>query len=251
MLHKHSAIFHEKAGNLSKLMGSIHRDMSSQKESFEAMRQDIRLRDSVGKEKEMEIAALRRNISLLYEACTSLLMEIENRKAEVVTKSVAVRDLEMNLKAAAFGDGGLPFGGERNFSSEEHVRAMAEKLLLAVKEFACLIGEIREGNQKEMKITISNLQEELQEKDIQRERICKDLVNQIKQAEAAATSFSLDLQSSKSCVHDLERKVEILEDERNLLEQKVKELQDQQTISTELQDKVRSLADRLNAKDQG
>ncbi|KAG8636448.1 major antigen isoform X3 [Manihot esculenta] len=250
MLHKHSAIFHEKAGNLSKLMGSIHRDMSSQKESFEAMRQDIRLRDSVGKEKEMEIAALRRNISLLYEACTSLLMEIENRKAEVVTKSVAVRDLEMNLKAAAFGDGGLPFGGERNFSSEEHVRAMAEKLLLAVKEFACLIGEIREGNQKEMKITISNLQEELQEKDIQRERICKDLVNQIKQAEAAATSFSLDLQSSKSCVHDLERKVEILEDERNLLEQKVKELQDQQTISTELQDKVRSLADRLNAKDQ-
>ncbi|KAF2283561.1 hypothetical protein GH714_011987 [Hevea brasiliensis] len=101
-----------------------------------------------------------------------------------------------------------------------------------------------------MKITISNLQKELQEKDIQRERICKDLVSQIKQAEAAATSYSRDLESSKSQVHDLEKKVDMIEVERNILEQRVKELQDQQTISTELQEKVRSLTDRLNAKDQ-
>ncbi|KAF2302810.1 hypothetical protein GH714_008531 [Hevea brasiliensis] len=176
ILHEHSATFHEKANSLSKLMGSIHRDMSSQKESFEAMKQDIRLIESTGKEKEMEIVALHRNIALLYEACASLLLEIENRKAEVVTNSLAVRDLGLNLKPATFGDGGLPFGGDSNFSSEEHVKTMAEKLLLAMTEFASLKGEIIEGKEKEMKITISNLQKELQEKDIQRERICKDLV---------------------------------------------------------------------------
>ncbi|XP_057985529.1 trans-Golgi network-localized SYP41-interacting protein 1 isoform X2 [Hevea brasiliensis] len=250
ILHEHSATFHEKANSLSKLMGSIHRDMSSQKESFEAMKQDIRLIESTGKEKEMEIVALHRNIALLYEACASLLLEIENRKAEVVTNSLAVRDLGLNLKPATFGDGGLPFGGDSNFSSEEHVKTMAEKLLLAMTEFASLKGEIIEGKEKEMKITISNLQKELQEKDIQRERICKDLVSHIKQVEAAATNYSLDLQSSKSHVHDLEKKVETIEYERNLLEQRVMELQDQQTISTELQENVRSLTDRLNAKDQ-
>ncbi|XP_058002136.1 trans-Golgi network-localized SYP41-interacting protein 1-like isoform X2 [Hevea brasiliensis] len=250
MLHEHTAAFHKQASSLSKLMGSTCRDMSSQKESFEAMKQDVKLIESNGKEKDMQIVTLRRNIALLHEACTRSLTEIENRKAEVVANSLAARNLGINLKPATYGDGGLPFGGESYFSSEEHVKTTAEKLLLAVKDLASLKGEIIEGNEKEMKITISNLQKELQEKDIQRERICKDLVSQIKQAEAAATSYSRDLQSSKSQVHDLEKKVDMIEVERNSLEQRVKELQDQQTISTELQEKVRSLTDTLNAKDQ-
>ncbi|XP_012076353.1 centromere protein F isoform X2 [Jatropha curcas] len=250
ILHEHSAAVNEKASSLSKLMGSIHRDKTSQRELIETMKQEIKQIESAEKQKEIEIVVLHRNIALLYEACSSSLMEIEKRKAEVFANNSPVGDLGMNLKSVAFGDGVLPFGGENNVSSEEHVKTMAEKLLSVVKDFASIKGEIIEGNKKEMKITISNLQKELQEKDIQRERICKDLVSQIKQAESAAASYSLDLQSSKSHMHDLERRLEIMEDERNLLRQKVKELQDKQTITTELQEEVRSLTDRISAKDQ-
>ncbi|XP_048227937.1 trans-Golgi network-localized SYP41-interacting protein 1 isoform X4 [Ricinus communis] len=249
ILHEHSVTFHQQANNVSKLMVSIQRGITSQKESFETMQRDIKLKESAGIEKDMEIVVLRRNMALLYEACSSSLMEIENRRSEFAN-SLTLGDQGMNLKPSTFGDGGLHFGGESNFSSEQHVKDIAEKLLLSVKQFASLKCEITEGDNKEMKIIISNLQKELQEKDIQREMICKDLVSQIKQAEAAATSCSINLQSTKSHVKDLEKKVEMIKDERDLLQQKVKELQDQKTTSTELQEKVKSLTDILSAKDQ-
>ncbi|XP_065849112.1 trans-Golgi network-localized SYP41-interacting protein 1 isoform X2 [Euphorbia lathyris] len=246
-LREHLVMYQKQASNLLKLMGLIHGDMASQKESFEALKRDAKHKDTVEKEKEMEIVSLRRNMGLLYEACSCSLMEIDNRKAadmEVLT----VEDQGLNLKPPTFRDG-ISFVGQ-NFSSEEDVKNLAEKLLSAVKSLSTLKGEMAESDRKEMKITILNLQKELQEKDIQRERICKDLVSQIKQAEATATSYSQDLQSTKSRVHDLEKRVEMVEDERNLLERRVKELQDQQTISTGLEEKIRSLTDVLSSKDQ-
>ncbi|KAF2283560.1 hypothetical protein GH714_011986 [Hevea brasiliensis] len=133
MLHEHTATFHKQASSLSKLMGSTCRDMSSQKESFEAMKQGVKLIESNGKEKDMEIVTLRRNIALLHEACTRSLMEIENRKAEVVAKSLAARNLGINLKQQLMVMV-ASLGGESYFSSEEHVKTTAEKLLLAVKD---------------------------------------------------------------------------------------------------------------------
>jgi len=122
---------------------------------------------------------------------------------------------------------------------------------VAVKEFFSIKGDITEGEKKEMKVMISNLQKELQEKDIQRERICMELVSQIKEAESAVTSYSLDLQSSRTRIYDLEKQVDVMEEERELLKQRVKELQDGQAISADLQERVRSLTDVLAAKEQG
>lgn len=251
MLHEHSVTLCEQASNISKLMGIFHREIASQKESFDVMKRDIKHIESIEKKKEMEIVVLCSNIALLYNACNSSLMEIENRKAEVVTNTSAAGDLGMNFKPTTFADGGVPFGGENVFQSEEHIKTMAERLLLVVKDFTSLKGEIIEGNKKEMKTTISNLQKELQEKDIQNERIFMELVSQIKEAEAVATSYSQDLQSSRTRVHDLEKQVKMMEDEQNLLEQRVEKLQDGQAISTELQERVRSLTDVLAAKDHG
>ncbi|XP_059459662.1 trans-Golgi network-localized SYP41-interacting protein 1 isoform X2 [Corylus avellana] len=249
-LSKHSVSLHEQDSSLSKLVAIVHGEMTSQKESFEAMKRDIVRIESIEKEKDMELILLRRNIAVLYEACASSVMEIENRRVDLVGNIMAAADLGLNLKSTTFTEGELSFSGQAHFSSEESIRTMADRLVLAVRDFASLKAETVVGNQKEMKMTIANLQKELHEKDIQKERICMELVTQIKEAEAAATSYSLDLQSSKTQVHDLEKQVEVIEGERNLLEQRVKELEDTQAASTELQDRVRSLTGVLAAKDQ-
>ena len=247
---KHSVSLHEQSSSLSKLMEIVLGEMNSQKESFEAMKRDMVHIDSVEKEKGMELVLLRKNIAVLYEACASSVVEIENRRVDLVGNNMAAGDLGLNLRSTSI-DGEFPFSGPAQLSSEESIRTMADKLVLAVRDFASLKAETVVGSQKELKITIANLQKELQEKDIQKERICMELVGQIKEAEAAATSYSLDLQSSIARVHDLEKQVEVIERERNLLEQRVKELQDAQATSTELQEKVQSLTDVLAAKDQG
>ncbi|KAJ6295272.1 hypothetical protein OIU78_023314 [Salix suchowensis] len=245
ILGKHSGALHDQARNLSKLIGILHREMISQKESFEALERENKDIKSAEKEKEKEIVVLHRNISLLYEACTNTFMEIENRKAEVSGNALATGDMAMNWKPARFAD-----GGGHNFPSEEHFKTVAERLFMAVKEFVSIKGDITEGEKKEMKVMISNLQKELQEKDIQRERICMELVSQIKEAESAVTSYSLDLQSSRTRIYDLEKQVDVMEEERELLDQRVKELQDGQAISADLQERVRSLTDVLAAKEQ-
>lgn len=250
-LCKHSTSLHEQDSSLSKLVAIVHGEITSQKESFEAMKRDIVRVESIEREKDGELILLRRNIAMLYEACSSSVMEIENRRVDLVGNIMPAADLGLNLNSMTFTDSELSFSGQAHFSSEESIRTMADRLVLAVRDFASLKAETVVGNQKEMKITIANLQKELQEKDIQKERICMELVSQIKEAEAAATSYSLDLQSSKTRVHDLEKQVEVIEGERNLLEQRVKELEDTQAASTELQDRFRSLTDVLAAKDQG
>ncbi|KAJ6732156.1 NUCLEOPORIN [Salix purpurea] len=244
-LGKHSGALHDQARNLSKLIGILHREMISQKESFEALERENKDIKTAEKEKEKEIVVLHRNISLLYEACNDTFMEIENRKAEVSGNALATGDIAMNWKPARFAD-----GGGHNFPSEEHFKTMAERLFMAVKEFVSIKGDITEGEKKEMKVMISNLQKELQEKDIQRERICMELVSQIKEAESAVTSYSLDLQSSRTRIYDLEKQVDVMEEERELLDQRLKELQDGQAISADLQERVRSLTDVLAAKEQ-
>ncbi|XP_065635874.1 trans-Golgi network-localized SYP41-interacting protein 1 isoform X4 [Quercus suber] len=248
-ISKHSVSLHEQGSSLSKLMDIVQGEMNSQKESFEAMKRDMVHIDSVEKEKGMELILLRKNIAVLYEACASSVVEIENRRVDLVGNNMAAGDLGLNLRSTSV-DGEFPFSGPAQLSSEESIRTMADKLVLAVRDFASLKAETVVGSQKELKITIANLRKELQEKDIQKERICMELVGQIKEAEAAATSYSLDLQSSIVRVHDLEKQFEVIERERNLLEQRVKELQDAQATSTELQEKVQSLTDVLAAKDQ-
>ncbi|XP_041019418.1 uncharacterized protein LOC121261230 isoform X3 [Juglans microcarpa x Juglans regia] len=244
-LRKHSVSLHKQNSSLSNLVAAVHGEMTSQKESVESMKRDIIRIESVKSEKDMELIILQRNIAVLYEACASSVMEVENHRVDLVGNDMTAGEVGLNLKSTAFADGGQP-----HFSSEESIRNMADRLVLAVRNFASLKTETIVGNGKEMKITIANLQKGLHEKDIQNERICSELVSQIKEAEAATRSYSLDLQSSQTRVHDLEEQVEAIERERNLLKQRVKELQDAEVASTELQDRVRSYTDVIAAKDQ-
>ncbi|XVE97275.1 hypothetical protein REPUB_Repub03eG0006000 [Reevesia pubescens] len=246
----HSKSFHEQGYSIWNVLGILHRERNSRKETFEAMRRNNMHIESIGKEKDMEIVMLRKNISLLYEACANSLLEIENRKAELLGNNLATADLWTNLKPVILADGGLPFSRQNSVLSEEHIKTMADKLLSTTKDFSSMKAEIDEGSQREMKITIANLQKELQEKDVQKDRICMELVGQIKLAEAAATNYSRDLQSSKTLVHDLEKELEVMMEEQKSLQQRVKELQDVQANTVELQDRVKSLTDALSSKDQ-
>ncbi|KAJ1425727.1 coiled-coil domain-containing protein [Sesbania bispinosa] len=162
-------------------------------------------------ERDRELVALRGNIAYLYEACINSVIVLENGKAELVGKTVESSDIGINLK---------------------HHHLMMKYL------------------RNEMKATITDLQRELQEKDVQRDRICSDLVKQIKDAEDAANSYSQDLQSLRMQENNLKKQVEVLEAERKILEQRVNELQDSQVIAAELEDKMRSQTNLLAAKEQ-
>ncbi|XP_014504393.1 centromere-associated protein E isoform X2 [Vigna radiata var. radiata] len=229
----HSSLAQELDKTLSKLMASIQREMTSQKESCETMKKELSEHDE-------KLVALRGIIAYLYEACTNSSIVLENEKAELSGTKVESSDLGMSLETPSFDDD----------KSEECIKTMADRLLLAVKGFTSIKAEFLDANQKEMKSTIANLQRELQEKDVQRDRICSDLVKQIKDAEAAATSYSQDLEAFKIQEHNLKKEVEAIEAERKILEQKVNELQDRQETTAELEDKMRSQTSLLAAKDQ-
>ncbi|KAM6561565.1 hypothetical protein CsatA_030804 [Cannabis sativa] len=236
-LQSHTSSLHEQASSLSKLMAVAHRETISRWELYEAMKGDIISKESSEKEKDKEFVTLQKSIALSFEAFSNLHMEIEKAKAELLGHNYGAGDQGINLAG--------------HLSSEESIKTMEDKLLFAIREFARIKAEIVEGNQKQLKTAVADLQKELQEKEISKERICMELVGQIKEAEAAAARYSLDLQSSRSQIDDLEKNLQVMEHEKNLLEQKMEELQSvHATTSTELQQRVRSLSDVINAKDQ-
>ncbi|XP_057423267.1 trans-Golgi network-localized SYP41-interacting protein 1 isoform X3 [Lotus japonicus] len=229
-MHSSSALEQDKS--LFKLMADIQREITSQRESCETMKKEVSERDR-------ELVALRGNILYLYEACINSVSVLENGKADLVGKMFDSSNLGINLKA--------PFSDE---ISEELIKTMADRLLLSAKGFASMKTEFLDANQKEMKATITTLQRELQEKDVQRDSICSELVKQIKDAENAANSCSQDLQSFRTQESNLKKQVEVIESERKILEQRVTELQDRQGAAAELEQKVRSQTGMLAAKDQ-
>ncbi|KAM7264917.1 hypothetical protein ACFE04_002600 [Oxalis oulophora] len=216
-LQTHSVSVHQQASSLFEVMQIIHGEMSSQQELLETMQNEISHLQSSEKEKEEENSVLRRNIGILYEACSRSITEIDNKK---------------------IGE----FDGAR-LSSEEFIKIVADRLLLAVKDFASVKAETLESNQQELKVTVANLQKELQEKDIQNHRVCEELVSRIKQVEVVSASYLRELESSQN-------QVEFLKEEWKTMEQKVKELNSVQDTVAQLQNKATSLTDVVAAKDQ-
>ena len=249
MIDGHSLSFHKQSDSLSKVLGVLYSNVNSQKELVEALKWDVQQRESVAKDKEMEGDILCRNIAVLFEACISTIKEVDQRKGELMGNDLTSGNLGMDIISMTPDQ--LSRSGKTHLLSEESVRTIADRLLWAVREFIGLKAEMFDGSVKEMKVAISNLQKELQEKDIQKERICMDLVAQIKEAEASAIRYSIDLQASKDQVHKLEEATEQMENERKVLEQRLREMQDGLSISDELRERVRSLTDSLAGKDQG
>lgn len=248
-LHSHSMSLNSEFEQLTTVITSALREIVSQRTSLQSIKDEYTHLESTVKERDMEAVVLRMSLSLLFEACTSSIVEIENRRGRLGGESLAAGDVRVNLPALPSPDGG-DFSGFTLSSYENCVKTLADGLLLAVKDIIGISTEGVEGHTKEMRSRILNLQNELQEKDIQRERICMELVSQIKEAEATAANCSQDLQSMKNYAQDLETKLEVIGNERILLEQRVEELRQGFLSSVELGDKVKSLTDLVASKEQ-
>ncbi|XP_018461112.1 uncharacterized protein LOC108832114 isoform X4 [Raphanus sativus] len=216
--------------NVSKHLGSWHEQVNIVSNSIDTFFK------SIGTGTDSEITALGERVALLHGACASVLAEIESRKAELVGND----NFNMSLHQE-----------EEDFSSMESVRSMVNRLSSAVKELVVANAETVERNEKEMKVIIANLQRELNEKDIQNDRMCNELVGQVKEAQAGAKIFAEDLQSASARMRDMQDQLGILVRERDSLKERVKELQEgQQASHSELQEKVTSVSNQLAAKDQ-
>ncbi|KAL7599412.1 hypothetical protein Lser_V15G22884 [Lactuca serriola] len=217
-LEAHSKSLHEEAIVLSETVSTLHKEMTSSKSSLE----------SINKQKEKENLALCKHISMLYEACKNSVFEMEKVKGQMVSDDESLLFIE----------------GDTLSVSEEQIMNMVNRLLSHVKDFHSFQTENMEANLKEMKERISSLQKELTEKDVQKDRICVDLVNQIKRAEASAMSNLQQLESSKTQVNDLKGQLEAVNAECKALQQRVKEVEESQ------EEKVKSLTHALTSKEQ-
>lgn len=241
LLQNHSHLLQEESSRLSEVVMNTCREFTSHKELCDALNRDIKKLQSDEKDRESELHFLQGNISLLYETCASAISKLENCKDQVARNASSRTQIE----------GGNSLIYDRHIFNEESIRSICDKLLLVLGEFISMQNELMEAGQGEMKSTIMSLQKELQEKDIQRERICMELVNQIKGAETNVKTHLHDLQQARAQLHDSQKKLDVMKEEHQVLEQRIRELQDQQTNSIDLQQKVNSLTDTLAAKVQG
>ncbi|KAK4349521.1 hypothetical protein RND71_032276 [Anisodus tanguticus] len=249
-LNRHSHLLHEEAARVTEILRTIHEEISYHKQHSNSLKTDVMRLESNQKEKDAELLTVQRHNAMLYEACTTLVMEIESRKSQLVGNSLASGASRINHVYQSLADGN-DLAEKTDRFSEEGIRSVVERLFMAVKDIMSVQSDITEFGQKDMKAAISNLQKELQEKDIQREKICAELVSQIKEAESISKSYSQELQIAKSQMGDLHRKVKLMEEERDSLAHRIKELQDQESNFADLQLRVKSLEDRLAAKEQG
>ncbi|KAH6760769.1 hypothetical protein C2S51_017718 [Perilla frutescens var. frutescens] len=250
-IHNHSCSLQEETSRLSEVVMNVHREYTSQKEFYESVKRDAERLQSIEKEKESELHILQGNILLLSETCASAISKLENWKENVIGNASASRAPQRNLNSQNQSGENSLIGDIRIFN-EESIRRMCDKLLLVVGDSISMqtneLARVMEMGQSEMKSTIINLQEELQEKDIQRDRICNELVHQIKEAETNAKNYLLDLQQARVQLHDSQRQLDVMAEEHKLFEHRMEELQDKETNSIDLQQQVKSLTDALAAK---
>ncbi|KAG1331963.1 centromere-associated protein E [Cocos nucifera] len=253
-IHKHSLSVDQQATLLLQIMETVQRKLASQREGSDSLKRDLNELELVIKEKDNQICSMSRNLSLLYEACSSSISEIENGKAQIVENSLPSGEHSLEktgtvLKLPSYTNNQEHPDGYTYSFTDDCIRSMADKLLSAVKGTS-IVNEMAGGTRRELKATILDLQREIQEKDIQMNRICEELVSQIRDAEAATRRSSSDLDSAKTKIHNLEKQVEVLEKDNKLLELRVHEVKDLEDSLHELQGKIKSLTDALTAKDQ-
>ncbi|CAH9107623.1 unnamed protein product [Cuscuta epithymum] len=248
MLDEHSQLVYDEARHITESFGRIQEEITLQKQLFDSMKKDMTDLKCIGKEKDSELLQMRRYSSLLYEACTSAVYEIENGRSQFFgNDSVFTVPRSTSVSWNSVGDG---WTRDNNLFSEDTIRSVCERLLIAVKDLVNMQMELVEVNRKDNKAAMSNLQKELQQKDIQGEKICRELVRQIKEAEAVSSNYLQELQLEKVQVHDLQRYVKLMEEEQTKLEDKIKELQDQGASLAEAQNRVEALEGMIAAKEQ-
>ncbi|XP_020580370.1 golgin subfamily A member 4 isoform X2 [Phalaenopsis equestris] len=237
---QHSVLLDKKRVYLLETVDAVKRKNSSLKDTSESLKTDIRLLESKLKKKDTIISSIYRNLTLLYEVCSTSVMETFRRKSQITGNSQNFGELPSypNLEEV-----------EGVHSINDNIKLMVECILSTMKD-ARSTNEVFEGTEKELNATILTLQRELQEKDLQMNRVCEELVSQIKDSEAVAKRSVADLNSSRDQFSNLEKKVKTMEINRNSIELRLNELQDVEALSKLLQERINSLTETLNAKDQ-
>ncbi|KAM0943271.1 hypothetical protein DsansV1_C13g0120471 [Dioscorea sansibarensis] len=253
-VRKHYILIDQQASHLSKTMGIIQRELTSQKELSESLRKDISGLELILKEKETTIESLSGNLALLYDACSISISEIENTKAQksgnsLVPMQHASEKSKVILKSLGHVGDEVPAGRLGFPFTEDSIRSLADSLLSVVKNRAT-VEELDGSKERELKATLLELQQELQEKDIQMTGICDELVSQIKEAESVAKRNSLDLDSAMAQVNALKRQVEVMGRDKKSLELRINELKGLEASSEGLNEQIKSLTELLSAKDQ-
>nr|BAJ91873.1 predicted protein [Hordeum vulgare subsp. vulgare] len=226
-IDEHGFSIDQKATELSEVMFNLQNRFTSQNNELESLRENILELQSEIKEKEEESSSLRRNVSLLYEACSTSVSEIEG------------------MTGMGSGNGSYSVGQNHSFSYD-HIKSVVEQLGAAVKA----TRYSNEGNTKELKATVLELQQQLQGKDVQISTISSELASQIREAESYAKQLSVELEDARMQVHNLEEHVEMLLNEKKALETQASELKDLETVASEQHGRIKDLTDELSRKDQ-
>ncbi|KAM3295515.1 hypothetical protein ACQJBY_038041 [Aegilops geniculata] len=226
-IDEHGFSIDQKARELAEVMSNLQNRFTSQNNELESLRENILELQSEIKEKEEESSSLRRNMSLLYEACASSVSEIEG------------------MTGMGSGTGSYSVGQNHLFSYD-HIKSVVERLGAAVKT----TQYSNEGNTKELKATVLELQQELQGKDVQISTISSELASQIREAESYAKQLSVELEDARMQVHNLEEHVEMLLNQKKALETQASELKDLETVASEQHGRIKELTDELSRKGQ-
>ncbi|XP_047078738.1 centromere protein F [Lolium rigidum] len=226
-IDEHGFSIDQKATELSGIMSNLQSRFTSQNNELESLKENIVELQSEIKEKEEENLSMRRNMSLLYEACTNSVSEIEGM--------------------TGMGSGNRSYSvGQNHLSSDDHIKSVVEQLGAAVKT----TRYSNEGNTKELKATVLELQQELQGKDVQISTISSELASQIREAESYAKQLSVELEDARMEIHNLEKHVEVLLNQKKALETQVSDLKDLETVASEQHGRIKELTDELSRKDQ-
>ncbi|CAM0946888.1 unnamed protein product [Alopecurus aequalis] len=226
-IDEHGFSVDQKATELSGIMSNLQSRFTSQNNELESLKENIVVLQSEIKEKDEENLSMRRNMSLLYEACSTSISEIEG--------------------LTGMGSGSRSYSvGQNHLSSYDHIKSVAEQLGAAVKT----TRYSNEGNTKELKATVLELQQELQGKDVQISTISSELASQIREAESYAKQLSVELEDARMEIHNLEKHVEMLLNQKKALEAQASERKDLETVASEQHGRIKELTDELSRKDQ-
>ncbi|CAI9094813.1 OLC1v1030613C2 [Oldenlandia corymbosa var. corymbosa] len=248
-LQRHYSSRHEEASHIYETLRTVFTEVVSLKESLGPKDNELVVLKSVVNDKDSELLLMQRNVALLYEACNISIGEIENfnsRKSEIHFPD-ELPHRHLNAQTIVWKDASMPETGRL---LEENVINVRDRLLSMLRDLFSKQNAILEDGQKEMKALILNLQKELHEKDIQRERICSEFADQIKEAKAEAMAHLQDLRSARTQANDLQVQLSVNQEEHAKLGRRIKELEDQEAMCVELTRRVSSLSDALAAKDQ-
>ncbi|KAG8069753.1 hypothetical protein GUJ93_ZPchr0006g44939 [Zizania palustris] len=227
MIHEHGFSVDQKAAELFDVMSNLQNKFTSQNNELRSFRDNIVELQSEIKQRDEEILSMHRNMSLLYEACTSSVAEIEG-----------MTGIESGNQSCSI--------VQKHLSADDHIKSVVNQLVAAIK----ITQNSNEGSTNELKANVLELQQELQEKHIQISTISAELASHVREAECSAKQLSVELENSRMEVHNLQKHAETLLNQKNTLETQVSELKDMEGVAHEQHGRIKELSDELSRKDQ-